>query len=394
MTSQGEDIANELEFSLVRNDLFFRLQRRIGLIPENSLGVKRRILFWSLFTWLPIAVWSVTAGYQIPSGESLMQHFGVTVRCLVAIPLFILGEAAFHNLSVRLVPYFVESGLVSPPEVPRFREIVRGLARFYFTVIPWLVILGVIVARGTMPLAESELHGLTWAMDPSANASQLGFGGWWFLYVARSVYLLLAMASLWRLILLVLLFARLSKLDLSIVPTHPDRAGGLGFIQRCPKAFAMVVFAISAVPSAHWAHEVLYHGVSVSTLRVYMISLGVAILLIFLAPSLLWVQTLVAARKLALLEYGTLVAGHGRLVRGRWILKQPVEDTAVLSAPELGPLVDVLSIYQAVQNMRAIPIDRAAFLALAVPIAIPMLVVLGIQIPIKEILLALLKVVA
>ena len=44
--------------SLVRDDLLYRLQRRIGLIPTKGSGIARRAVFWSLFAWLPIAVWA------------------------------------------------------------------------------------------------------------------------------------------------------------------------------------------------------------------------------------------------------------------------------------------------------------------------------------------------
>jgi hypothetical protein len=48
-------------------------------------------------------------------------------------------------------------------------------------------------------------------------------------------------------VLLITLFSRLSRFDLQLVPTHPDRAAGLGFLERFPKAFGPVLFAISSV---------------------------------------------------------------------------------------------------------------------------------------------------
>lgn len=47
-----------LDTSLVRGDILYRLQRRVGLIPLEGLGIARRALFWALFAWLPIAVWA------------------------------------------------------------------------------------------------------------------------------------------------------------------------------------------------------------------------------------------------------------------------------------------------------------------------------------------------
>ena len=47
---------SELGISLVRDDLLFRIQRRIGLIPSQGLGVVRRTIFFALLAWLPIVV--------------------------------------------------------------------------------------------------------------------------------------------------------------------------------------------------------------------------------------------------------------------------------------------------------------------------------------------------
>jgi hypothetical protein len=386
--------AEELRFSLIRNDLLFRLQRRIGLIPAHGLGVIPRALFWSMLAWLPIVVSALASGQWGPTenGETLLQHFSVHLRCLVAIPLFIVAEGLSHRVTTQLLPYFVESGLVSAADVPRFRDILRNLARLRDTAYPWIVILGLVVARDTVSLPFSDAHELVWAGYPSGP--EYGFGGWWFLYVSRGIYLVLILAWLWRLVLLVILFHRLAKLGLAIIPTHPDGAGGLGFVDRFAAAFSPVVLAISSVAAARWAHDVIYHGVSIQALKIPMIGLAVALLLLFLGPFLLLSGRMAAAKKKALLDYGALVGKHGRLVRRRWIDGERIADDGLLSAPELGPVADTIALYEAVARMRTIPVGKAALMTLAVPIAIPMLAVVAIQIPIRDLLLTLLKAVA
>ena len=52
--------------SLVRDDLLFRIQRRIGLIPSQGLGVVRRAIFFALLAWLPIVVWAGYTGRALP----------------------------------------------------------------------------------------------------------------------------------------------------------------------------------------------------------------------------------------------------------------------------------------------------------------------------------------
>jgi hypothetical protein len=127
----------DLELSLVRGDAVLRLQRWIGLVPEGGLGVGRRAL--ALFTWLPLAVWAALSGRALPggAGEPLLEHFGVQVRCLVAIPLFVIAEGVAHGVTTRLLPHFVHSGLISEADGPRFREILRSIARLRDRMLPW-----------------------------------------------------------------------------------------------------------------------------------------------------------------------------------------------------------------------------------------------------------------
>ena len=64
----------------------------------------------------------------------------------------------------------------------------------------------------------------TLALFPVLQSSQgLGFGGLWFLYVGRSIYLALVLVWLWRIVVVSVLMWRVARLELSLVPTHPDR---------------------------------------------------------------------------------------------------------------------------------------------------------------------------
>src|SRR5213594_266184 len=117
--TQLDSSAKDLSFSLVLGDPWFHLQRAIGLIPSTGLGIVRRCVALALITWLPIAIWAVLWHRAFPGevAEPLLQHFGVHVRCLLAIPLLVGAELLGDLLPQRLVPYFVTSGLV--PEEAR-----------------------------------------------------------------------------------------------------------------------------------------------------------------------------------------------------------------------------------------------------------------------------------
>jgi hypothetical protein len=380
------------DFSLVRDDPPFRWQRRLGLIPRTGdLPVARRAIFWTALAWLPMVIWAWSSGRMLarPGGapEPLLQHYGVHARLLVAIPLLIFAETVAQAILARLVPYFVDARLVKPDDVPRFHAVIGRIRRLREASAPWVVIIGVAIAwalAGTLP------GNLLWASDEAPWVAR-DFGGFWHAYVGRPIFLVLMLGWLWRLILLMIAFSRIAELDLELVPTHPDRAGGLGFVERCATAFSLVVLAPMLVTAARWAHDAEFHGLDVHSLYPIMGTGLVVTLLVFLMPYLVFTGPLLRARQRALLEYGALVARHGAAVRDKWIRHARQQEDALLEAPEIGPVADTITLYEAVARMRPVPLGILGLLAIALPVVIPFVGVLAIQIPLKEMLLRLAK---
>jgi len=96
-------------------------------------------------------------------------------------------------------------------------------------------------------------------------------------------------------------------------------------------------------------------------------------------------------KRQGLLEYGALVGQHGRLVRRRWIAQEPVAEAPLLQAAELGPVIDTVSMYEVVAGIRPSPIGMRSVLTIVLPVLLPMIPVFAIQMPLKEMLLKLLK---
>jgi hypothetical protein len=383
----GPHTEEAFEFSLGRNDLLFRLQRRIGLVPAKGTGVVRRSVFWVLVTWLPLAVWAVLNDRAIAgaAGEPLLMHFTVHARLLLGIPALHFAEAMSQAVLRGCLPYFVTSGLVPTTAVPAFKEAIVQTARRRDRTLPWVLILA--LAVGSSLSAEAiEVHELSWALRPDGS---LAFAGLW-MAVGRTVFLVLVAGWLWRVFLLFGLFRRIGRVGLSLVPTHADGAAGLGFLERVPAMFGPVIFAMSAVASAHWGHQVLLHGAHVTEFKGPMIALLVLVALVFLSPNLAFAPLLLATKERARFEFGTLVGRYGRAAHARWVLGKQVEDAA-LGAAELGPVTDVNALYEPIRRMRPVPLGMASVASVLLPAIIPMLPVLAIEIPIRELLKGLAK---
>ena len=383
----------DMNFSLVQGGPPYRLQQKLGLIPKGGLGIPRRMLFFMLLTWVPIMAWAIVNDRVFAGvvSEPLLQHFGVHVRCLVAIPLLIAAEGFTEGISRRIVPYFVTSGLVTNAMKPRFGEVLQQAVRLRdsWVASAAMAALAVLLAwrfTGTGEALQDDA--LSWAVSRETGLPRLGFGGWWFLFVVRPVFTFFLLHWVWRLVVTVVAFWRVARLDLQLVPTHPDGAGGLGFLGRVPLAFSPIILAMSSVVAAHWAHQILYHGAHVTSFKLPLALFVAVIVVIFLGPFLLFAPPLGRLKRRSLLEYGALVGEHGRLVQRRWILCEPVEDKGLLDAPELGPV----AMYEAVVRIKPVPLGKKAVVAVVAPALLPMLPVIALEVPVKDTLLKLLGV--
>ncbi len=381
-----------VDFSLVRGDVLYRLQRAIGLIPENGLGLVRRALFWSMLGWLPVALWALYINRALPGAlnEPLLSHFGVHARLLVAVPLLIFAEGPASALIARLLRHFVESGIVPPTQRTAFDDALRRVARLRDATLPWIAIVAIVFAVLLFADTVFQPHEIDWDREAVPGRGP-GFGGLWYLYVGRSIYFTLLFGWLWRIVLLVVLMRRVARLELALVPTHPDRAAGLGFLERLPGVFAPLALAVGAVLASRWAHDAVYHGLTLTSLRVEMITFVVLCAVIFALPLLAFRKPLKSLKKQSLLDYGALVGEHGRLVHKRWIEGHEVGRPPVLEAPELGPVADTAALYAAVRSMKSVPLGKGSVLTVALAAALPIIAVLALQLPVKALLLTLLK---
>jgi hypothetical protein len=379
------------EFSPLENELPVRWTRRLRLVPPDGLGAGRRAVFFALLTWLPIAVWAFVTGRVagVDSGEALLQHYAVHVRCLIVIPLLILAEPMLHETAKSIAARIASAAVVTPEARSRFELALRDVIRVRNTSTPWVLVLGVAIAWSLTDRPDENADAMAWALEAGGT---IGFGGWWFAYVARPLYLALLFAWLWRILLVTYWFWRIGKVGLSLVPTHPDRAGGIAFVEKLPGAFALVSVALSAMFASRWAHEILHHGVSFASNRQMIIVLVVLWSVLLLLPLIALAPVFVKVRAKAIHAYSELVGRQGRLVHRRWIEHERVEGEPILDAPEIGPVADAAAMYEAVRKMRPVPIGKASLVKILVPLAIPLVIVAALQIPLKDLLLKLVKV--
>lgn len=379
------------QFSVLEDEPPLKMARWLHFAPPGGFGAGRRAIFLALITWVPIAVWAMATGnvrWQL-HGESLLQHYAVHVRCLVYIPLLILAEPVFYRMTRRYGAFLALAMQADQKE--SYKEVLRRMRRLRSSGWPWIVMLALVVLVALTTETAGGVDALAWAIGPEGR---LGFGGMWFMWVVRPLSSLLLLAWLWRLLLLTIWLGHMARLKPELVPTHPDRAGGIGFLDELPVAFSLVTFAVSLQIGARLAHEILQHGARIQSFQLPLTGFAVGWSLMLMAPLLVFAPVLVRQRRKALLQYSALVGRQGRLVHRRWILGEDVGQQDLLAAPEIGPITDAADIYEAVRRMRLLPISLRTLLGILLPMIVPLLGLYALQAPLRELGMYLLKMLA
>lgn len=379
-----------LDLPLVRDDLWFRAQQALHLIPRDGRdGVLRRTVIFTLLAWLPLVIWALATGrvFESTDSEPLLRHFAIHARFLIALPALIFGERVARTVMHDILPSFVATGLVTEEKVPAFRQIIQDVIRLKNSSLPWVGVAALIVVVLLVPETGKSLQELSW----SRERGRLGFGGWWYLCVSRPIFQIFMLGWVWRILLVTLLFRRFVKLGLNPIASHPDNLGSLGFIEKLPRAFVPLAFAMSCVICGQFAHEIAWQGAHLKQFQIPLAIFAAVAFLICVAPLLVFIPVLKSGKRAAMNQYGALVAQQNRQVRRKWIEGGPVEDCELLDAPELGPTTDVNAIFLSVRAMRMVPFSKKSLITVAIPVALPVIVLAAMEIPLGDILMKIFK---
>src|SRR4029077_13788577 len=123
---------------------------------------------------------------------------------------------------------------------------------------------------------------------------------------------------LWRLLLWTRFLWRMAQLDLSLIPSHPDQAGGLRFASSSVRDSFPLGLALGAIVAGSVANAVAHRGASPLAFRNSLIVLLLFMTILCSGPLLVFVRKLYRARWGGVLAYGTLAHGLGLQFERRW----------------------------------------------------------------------------
>jgi len=209
---------------------------------------------------------------------------------------------------------------------------------------------------------------------------------WWFLWVSMPLLLFGGFIWAWRLGLWAYLLFRISRLELRVIATHPDGAGGLNFVQTGMRRFSVLVFAISSILCASIGDEILFNGASLRSYELELTFFFLICLAVILGPLMVFTPTLIRSKLEGWKEYGPLASSYVQGFDEKWISQTDYSRQNLLGSPDIQSLADLRHSYAGISQMRTLLPNRTTIGIFAMAYTVPALPLLASVISLRRIL--------
>jgi hypothetical protein len=382
------------DFSLVLGGPIFQFFLRSHLARDGLGLLHRRLLIITSFAWLPLCVLAMVGVLNGNSSKlSFFHDIEVHIRFLVALPVLIAAELLVHSRIRLVVRRFVEHRIVLPEEVDHFRAAIKSAVRLRNSVplecglLLLVYTLGLWTWNGrTGPEASTwyATVGGRWHLTPA---------GFWYVFVSIPLFQFILLRWYLRLFIWFRFLWYVSRLNLHLVPTHPDRCAGLAFVGKSAYAFGPILFAQGSMLAGLIASRVLYRGESLLSFKLQIAGFIAFFVLFILSPLLMFTPRMASAKRKGLADYGLLAQRYVVGFEQRWVLGDRASSDALLGAADIQSLADLGNSYALVRDMRPVPFGLEDVSRLAAATAAPLLPLLLTIFSPEELIMRVMKVV-
>jgi len=391
------ELALPSDFSLVLGGPLYQLWRGTRLADDTLRLMHRRVLVMVLLAWVPLLLLSIAQGHAWGDRVSLtfLHDVELHVRLLIALPLLILAELVVHQRMRPDVSQFLDRGLIPDAARPQFDAALASAMRLRNSVVAEVLLIALVyvVGVGFVWRTQVALDVPSWYGVPAHGRLQPSAAGWWLGAVSLPLFQFLLLRWYFRLFIWARFLWQVSKIELRLVPTHPDRAGGLGFLGAVPYAFSPVLLAQGAVLSGMIASRIFQAGATLPDFQMEIVGLVAVMVFAILGPMLVFGPKLAAAKRAGLLEYGTLAQRYVRDFDDKWLRGGAPPAEPLVGNADIQSLADLGNCFEVVRGMRWVPFTGQTILQLAIATLLPIAPLMLTTFSLQEIFERLLKVV-
>lgn len=365
-----------IDFSPVLGGPLYQLFRRAHLSGDALQMLHRRIVVITCVAWIPLLVLAWVSGNAL--GDHLAIPFLHDVenhtRFLVALPILIAAELTVHRRIVAAVRNFVERGIVTAEERPRFQAAIDATLRLRNSAVIEICLL-VFVYTGGLWVWRNQiaLETASWYAIPDGQQMRFTLAGYWFIFVSVPIFQFILLRWYFRFFVWFWFLFRVSRLNLSLMPMHPDRTGGLGFLSTSTYAYAPVLLAQGTVLAGLVASQIFFAGRNLMDFKVQILAYLGVLIVPLLIPLTVFLPRLAEAKRQGLRDGGRLATRYVRQFTAKWIPGDVATDRELLGSGDLQSLADLGTSCSVVSEMRLVPFGLTDVARLVIVAAVPFL---------------------
>jgi hypothetical protein len=381
---------NPQEFSLVLGGPLYQLLRRARLSDDGLMLARRRIVVISLIAWLPLAVLAAFGGRLLGGDVAVpfLMDVDVHVRFLVSMPLLIAAELVVHQRMRPLALTFRERNLVPDAAAAQLDAAIGSAYRLRNSALAEVLLIVLVYAVGVTIIWRQyvSLDAATWYATPTADGSRLTLAGVWYGYVSLPVFQFLLCRWYLRIFIWTRLLWQVSRIELNLVPTHPDRVGGLGFLAATANAYVPLLMAHGALLAGQLANQIFHAGATLTQYRLEILLLVIFMVFLVVGPLTVFAPQLARARRTGLREYGTLAQRYVRDFDAKWVRGNRPADEPMLGTGDIQSLADLGNSFSIIQEMRMVPVTKQAMLQLGAATLAPVVPLVLTLMPLEDLI--------
>src|SRR5512143_1625014 len=379
-----------IDFSLVLGGPLYQLFRRAHLSGDALELLRKRVIVISLFAWLPLLLLSAASGQLLGGAVAIpfLTDVEVHVRFLVALPLLIAAELVVHRRMRLVIKQFLERRMIPDDARGRFDAAIASAFRLRNSVLAEVLLIAIVYGVGVLVVWRqyAAFDASSWYTVKTDSGFKLSLAGMWYGYVSVPIFQFLLVRWYFRILIWARFLWQVSRIDLSLVPTHPDRVGGLGFLSTIVYAFMPLALAHGALLAGLLANRIFYLGDTLPEFQIEIALVVIFVQCLVLAPLFLFSAQLAAARRMGLREYGALAERYVREFDAKWLRGGAPADEPLVGSGDIQSLADLGNSFAVVRSMRLAPVSRDAILRLSAAVLLPVVPLLLTMMPWEELL--------
>ena len=352
----------------------------------DRLPTARAAFGLAMLAWLPPALLAVAQSVldKDYSGWGYFTDWMVYTRYLVAVWVMVATERYADGRLILLARHFREAQILSDADQPAFSSALAVAdRRSSSTVAEGLILALVLVGSGLSTSIVVDLTGANWEGRAVEGAIVLSWAGEAARLLSTPLFLFLVFRWIWRFGVWTALLHNISRLPLQLMPLHPDRSGGLGFLTIYPIIINGFIFALSAVIASAMVKDIgLEHHSAPTVWLALAVWVGLCVMLV-VGPLLVFAPQLYQMREKALVEYGRLASRHYLAFHRKWFGSEKGGEE-LLGSNDPSSAADLNAIVETVQRLRFVPLDLTSTLQLLLAAGLPLVAVVLTQVPVAS----------